>query len=163
MRALTIAGFAALVVLLPTAPATAACLLCTCTASADPMSFGSYNPLSTTPLDGTGAVRVRCSLIGIGPLPLLVSYDIGLSAGASGSTGQREMRQGSERLTYNLYSDAARTQVWGEAGSAGQVTVSYGTALFGTWVETPVYGRIFARQYPAAGPYSDSIVVTVSY
>ncbi|HYH23279.1 MAG TPA: spore coat U domain-containing protein [Azospirillum sp.] len=144
-------------------PAAADCLLCVCTANTGNLNFGNYNPLSAAPLDDVATVRVRCSLAGTGVLPALVSYDIGLSAGSSGSTNPREMRLDGERLLYNLYSDAARTQVWGEAGSSSQLTVSYGTALLGTWVQSDVYGRIFARQYPAPGRYTDSIVVTVSY
>jgi spore coat protein U-like protein len=152
-----------LALLLPAGRAEAACVLCTCTATAVTLDFGVYVPTSALATDGVGAVRVRCSLIGTGALPVLVSYDLGLSAGRSGSTAQREMRGSGHRLDYNLYSDSARSQVWGEAGTADQVTVSYGTALFGTWVQTDIYGRITARQNVKAASYTDTITVTVSY
>lgn len=161
LRSLRLPAF--LLFALSPVPAAADCLLCTCTAVAGNLNFGNYNPLSAAPLDDVAFVRVRCSLIGTGVLPVLVSYDIGLSSGNSGGIDPREMRLGGERLLYNLYSDGARTQVWGEAGSSSQVTVSYGTALLGTWVQSDVYGRVFARQYPGPGRYTDSIIVTVSY
>ena len=152
-----------LALLLGGGAARAACLLCTCTATAVNIDFGVYVPIAVSSTDSVGSVRVRCSLAGTGTLPLLVSYDLGLSAGNSGSTAAREMRSSGSPLSYNLYADSARSRIWGEAGSADQVTVSYGTGLFGTWVQTDMYGRIFARQNPRPGSYSDTIVVTVSY
>jgi len=144
-------------------PARAACVACVCTATAVTLDFGIYVPTAAAPTDGVGSVRVRCSLGGTGVLPLLTSYDIGLSAGHSGSTAVRQMRSSGNRLDYNLYLDPARSRVWGEAGTADEATVPYGTSLFGTWVQTDIYGRITARQNVPAGSYSDTITITVSY
>jgi len=143
--------------------AEAACVGCTCTVSAVTLDFGIYVPNAVSPTDSTGKVSVRCSLLGTGLLPALVSYDVGLSAGSWGAVSERKMRSSNHRLSYNLYADAARSRIWGDTGSSDQVTVSYGTALFGTWVDTPVYARLFARQNVKAGSYTDTIVVTVSY
>src|SRR5256885_7799224 len=69
----------------------------TCTVSATPVAFGSYNVFNTTPLDATGTVTVHCT--GLGEL----SYNIKLSTGLSGSYAPRQMANGANRLNYNLY------------------------------------------------------------
>ena len=65
-----------LALLLPAALSSVAradCLLCSCSATTVSMDFGVYVATSVLPTDGVGAVRVRCSLIGTGALPVLVS------------------------------------------------------------------------------------------
>jgi spore coat protein U-like protein len=71
------------------------------------------------------------------------------------------MSNGASNLTYQLYSDAARTMIWGD-GTAGTVTVSAHVASNGTQNNT-VYGRIPALQGVRPGAYTDTITVTVTY
>jgi spore coat protein U-like protein len=80
-----------------------------------------------------------------------------LSTGSSGSYAARTLRSGAFELPYNLYLDAARTQVWGD-GSAGTFTDSPNPGNVTRTI--PVYGRIPPLQDAAAGTYSDTIVVT---
>ena len=67
--------------------------------------------------------------------------------------------EGSGRHHYSLYQDSARTQNWGS--SIGVDTVA-GTGT-GLTQSVSVYGRVAAQTTPAAGTYTDTIVVTVTY
>lgn len=133
-----------------------------CTVSATGVAFGSYTFNNPTPTDAAGNVQVSCSLIGL--LSLIVSYDILLSTGGSGSYAPRKMVNGANELQYNLYTNAGRSVVWGN-GTAGTSIVSDGYLLgIGTTVRNyPVYGRLPASQNTLAGAYVDTITVTVNY
>lgn len=140
----------------------AAHALADCTTSASSTNFGTYSPFSVSPLDGTGNVQVSCSLLGV--LSLLVSYDILLNPGSSGTFTSRTMSGGGYNLNYNLYTDSGRSLIWGD-GSGGTSIVSDGylLGLLTTVRNYPVYGRISAGQNLPPGIYSDTIVVTVNY
>lgn len=125
-----------------------------CTASASPVSFGTYLPFSSSPTDSTGSVSVNCTFY-------VGAYTIALSAGNSGSFANRQMKYGSGVLTYQLYTTSARTLVWGD-GSAGTRTVS-GTCVVTCRNTQSVYGRIPALQAVRPGTYIDTIVATVTY
>lgn len=136
--------------------------LYSCSVTANPVNFGNYSPFDGNPVDAVGNVRVSCSLLGL--TSLLVSYDIRLSTGSSSSYFPRLMYSGTEVLEYNLYTDSARTMIWGD-GSTGNSYVSDGYLLGLLTVsrDYPVYGRLPAGQNVPAGVYSDVIVVTVDY
>jgi spore coat protein U-like protein len=75
------------------------------------------------------------------------------------------MFSGTHPLSYNLYLNTAHTQIWGD-GTRGTSTIS--TTLTVTrrrpaQARQTVYGMIPSGQDVAAGSYSDTIVVTVSY
>lgn len=150
------------VLLLTPAPAQAACSplsLCVCTVTATGVSFGNYNPLAPADTDATGTVRVVCTLL----LDLAGSFTIDLSTGSSGSFSQRRLQRGSENLRYNLYVDAARSQLWGDGtGGSTRITRNFG-ALLNVTDTVPVYGRIPAGQNVAPGIFTDTIIVTVTY
>jgi spore coat protein U-like protein len=132
----------------------------TCAVSASTTNFGSYSTISPTPLDGTGNVQVSCSNL----VSILVNYTISLSTGTSGTYSSRQMTNGADVLSYNLYTNAARTIVWGN-GADGSSTLSDGY-LLGILTVTrnyPVYGRVAAGQSVPPGVYSDTIVVTINY
>lgn len=124
-------------------PASAAC-----TVSSPGVAFGNYNTLSSSALDGAGDISVSCDVS--------TSFTTKLSAG-SGTIDQRVMSAGAAQLNYNLYTDSARTAIWGD-GITGSTVSATGTA-----VTLTAYGRIPALQNVVAGSYSDSIIVTVSY
>ena len=67
------------------------------------------------------------------------------------------MSGGSATLNYQLYSDAARTTVWGDDTYGNSVSTS------GTDVDLSVYGRIPGQQNVPAGSYSDVLTITISY
>lgn len=131
-----------------------------CNVSTLPAQFGVYNPLDAAPLSTTGAINVVCTCTGLLDC-VAFAYRIEVSAGHSGNTAAREMRSGTDRLRYNLFSDPGFTSVWG-TGSAGY-SVLYLLTLFGSKQTATVYARLPAKQVVPAGSYSDSPVVTISY
>jgi len=135
-----------------------------CTASSTSTAFGIYNPLSATPTFANGTVQVTCTLLSGGSttVNLVSSY----STGASGTYATRKMLSGANVLNYNLYFDAAYTSVRGN-GTGGSAT---GGATLNLTPTNPtgtasgtIYGRIPAGQDVAAGSYTDTIVVTITY
>lgn len=131
-----------------------------CTISAMPVGFGLYNPLTPTPNVATGTVTMTCTVL----IGLFESWTIALSPGNSNNFTTRTMLNGSSPLSYNLYTTAAYSNVWGDG--SGSTTVISGNALLsiGTSVYPyTVYGRIPAGQDSAAGTFMDTIVVTLNF
>ncbi len=121
-----------------------------CVVSTSAVAFGSYNPTGGSQLDGTGTVSVTCTKD--------TSYTVALDGGGQGAVASRAMLSGANLLTYQLYSDAARTTVWGD--TAGQLVSGTGT---GAQQDLTVFGRIPASQNVPSGAYADTINVTVTY
>jgi spore coat protein U-like protein len=119
--------------------------------SAADLNFGSYT--SQSALLGQSGVIATCTPGS--------TYNIGLSAGSGGGTiaGGRQMVLGTNKLTYQLYRDSARTNIWGV--TTGTDTVQdVGTGLSKSHT---VFGAIPAAQAVPVGNYQDIITVTVSY
>ncbi|WP_223645834.1 spore coat U domain-containing protein [Corallococcus sp. EGB] len=120
------------------------------------VSFGNYTSSAVVPLDSAGSISFRCD-------GQLIPVTIDLSQGSSGSYASRTLKGPSNSsLNYNLYTDVTRLLVWGN-GLSG--TAHYGPILplLGETVTLPVYGRIPAGQSVAAGSYSDTLVVTITF
>lgn len=151
------------------APALALVGIISCSATAGSISFGDYDPLAGSHMDSTGSITFSCTQL-IGLLnSRTVSFEIQLAPGSSGSFALRTMRKGVDTLEYSLYTDSARTTVWG-SGSGGTRTRS-GSLSFSGLLNVGVtkkatfttYGRVFAGQFVSAGGYEDNITVTVLY
>jgi spore coat protein U-like protein len=131
--------------------AVSATVLSFCVVSATPMAFGNY---SSSQLDSTASVVVTCSNG--------TSYNVGLDAGAGSgaSVATRKMTgTAGATLNYALYRDSGRNTIWGT--TVGSDTLAgTGNGLAQT---LNVYGRIGGSQYPGAGAYTDTVVVTVTY
>lgn len=122
------------------------------------MSFGLYSPLTQNHLDVMGQVTVRCQA-------QPGSFIITMGPGVSGDQTARTMLSaGTTILNYNLYRDAARSQIWGD-GTPPTFVVSGVRPSKGrpTFYSYPIYGRIFANQAPDPGLYSDTPIVTVLF
>ncbi len=89
-----------------------------CTANIGNINFGGVNVLSgANPLATASApMTVTCSrgLLEL-PGPATVCVYLGAGSGSWDSATQRFMASGANSLGYNLYKDAARSQVWGSA------------------------------------------------
>lgn len=131
-----------------------------CTVSAQGAAFGSYLPRGAAPVDTTGNIAVTCS----GAVGQAARYSILLSSGAGGLFFPRKMRSSPNALSYNLYTDAARTTIWGD-GNAGTFTIADAYVLTSVSVTRnyPVYGRLFPGQNVRVGSYADNITVTVNH
>jgi spore coat protein U-like protein len=146
MRALRIAAASVLLVLILDARAEA-----NCTITSTSVAFGSYDVFSATPRDANGTLQIDCN-----PRE---NIQVTLSRGSSAVFNPRTLRNGTNILNYNLFRNAARTQIWGD-GSAGTSTFSGNNIRNRTLT---VYGRVPAAQDAAVGNYSDTIVATVIF
>jgi spore coat protein U-like protein len=136
-------------------------LLQSCSVSATALSFGPYDPSSATARDSTGTVTVTCTAILLG---VSASWDILLSTGSSGSFTPRRLLSGGNSMQYNLYIDAGRTQVWGDAtGTTAKVSDSRFVVVGTSQYSYTTYGRIPALQNLAPGTYTDAITVTLNF
>lgn len=136
----------------------------TCTVTATPVQFGTYDPLSASALLSTGTVVATCSLRAA--LFAQATLTSSFTTGASGGYSSRTMKLGVNSLRYNLYLDAAHTRIAGD-GTGGSSTGSATLNLTflnptQTWTET-IYGSMPASQDAAAGTYADTIMVTIDY
>ncbi|MEH6490177.1 spore coat U domain-containing protein [Hyphomonas oceanitis] len=129
-------------------------VIAACDISAADHDFGTYDALSPTPLDSTSTISVTCTSG--------ASYSVALNAGTTGggTIPSRLMTDGSNTLSYNLYTNAGYGTVWGD-GTGGSAEVT-GTGS-GASQNLTVYGRMPAGQGEPAGDYSDTVTATITY
>lgn len=121
-----------------------------------PLSFGTYDPLASNsiqPADATAIVTVSCTR----NTGASLSFDFGLHAAVE--TERVMSGPGSEPLRYQIYRDAARSQVWARGTDSVRV--------FSRGISTPeqltVFGRILPRQEVEPGAYTDVLTATVDF
>lgn len=118
------------------------------------LDFGSRGLLSAA-IDASTTLDVRCTP----GTPYTISLGAGTGPGAT--IADRRMKQGAETIGYQLYTNAGRSNVWGD-GTAGSVVGGTGTGNAPSPPHT-VYGRVPAQTTPSAGSYADTVVVNVTY
>lgn len=116
------------------------------------LNFGTASSLSTA-LTTTTSLSITC--------PLLTLYAVGLGPGTyPGATATtRRMTSGASSVSYQLYRNAAMTQVWGDTIGTN-TTTALSLGLTNTYT---VYGRVPVQTTPAGGNYADTVAVTVTY
>lgn len=119
-----------------------------------PLAFGNYDPAVGTALNATSTVAVTCTPGTVAS----VTMDAGQNAGSATAFGGRALKFGTSTLPYQIYKDGARTQVWGDGTNGG----SQAMTLTGIGTLT-AYAQIPAGASVAAGAYSDTVNVTVSF
>lgn len=134
-----------------------------CLVAASGISFGNYIPSSGGPTDSTGTVTVTCTAVSE-----QVQYSIALNAGqnAGGNLAGRRLQNGLSTISYQLYTDAARTTVWGDGtGGSSMLTDSYLCApCVGQARIFNAYARMPGGQFTASpGLYVDTITVLVTF
>lgn len=126
-----------------------------CTVDNPSLSFGSLSFPMASGVNGAGTITVNCASG--------VPYAIDLSPGSTDvSTGQRTLvgPDGATFITYNLYRDPLRSQVWGTALGGGVVN-GLGS---GVSQPVPVYGFIpIQPQPPFQGQYGATVVISVTF
>ncbi|HSK11495.1 MAG TPA: spore coat U domain-containing protein [Vicinamibacterales bacterium] len=146
----------AIAAVLLTAVAWPAALHAACTVSVQGgVSFGTYNVFAAAPLDTTGSISYRCDK---------ADHDIRvtISRGASGTFRPRTLVNGTERLEYNLFMDAARTQIWGDQ-TEGTTCYFRHNPQNNRWIDLVIYARIPPGQDAPAGSYTDTITVDINF
>jgi spore coat protein U-like protein len=118
------------------------------------VGFGTYNVFDTLPnASGVGSITIKCQG---GPGN---AYDVTLSTGQSHSYASRLMKSGANTLTYNIYTSASRSIVWGD-GHGGSSTQ---TAYKNSTTTLSLFGQIPAGQDVASGMYTDNLIATVNF
>jgi spore coat protein U-like protein len=126
-----------------------------CALSATDLSFGNIPANVSTAIDATSVVTITCT----NTTPYSIALNAGTATGATVAT--RQMQNGSNLLSYALYSNSSRTTIWGD-GTSGSTAVS-GTGTGEAQAHT-LYGRIATNQNDvAAGSFLDTITATVTY
>jgi spore coat protein U-like protein len=126
----------------------------TCTVSATTIAFGNVDVLAGTAVDTTATITLSCSG-GAGTGQRLC---INIGAGSAGDATSRQLvGPGGATLRYDLYSDSARTVLWGSWQTGYDTAgVQLDVAQDSTTPVT-VYARLFASQQTAAtGSYSST-------
>ena len=109
-----------------------------CTISTTSVSFGTYDVFNAVSLP---------------------SIQVTLSKGLyAPNNNPRQMASGANRLNYNLYLDAAHTQIWGDPNPN-----HYDNSGWFLTGSVTIYGLIPAGQDVAAGIYSDNITATINF
>ena len=125
------------------------------------ISFGGYDVLSPRPQDTAGTITVDCDE----KVPK-VTITLGASA-TSGTFISRKLRQsgGNDLLNYNIFTDAARTTVFGnESGGTTRIDLQRPPGKPAPWRQNvTVYGRIQPGEDVSAGSYSDMLTATVEW
>ena len=128
-----------------------------CSVTANNLAFGVVDPLGGN-VDQTTTLSVKCTKNS--------PYTVGLNAGVTtGSTiAARLMANGADTMAYQLYTDSARTTVWGNSATAPTWVSGTGAGL-GTAQVLTVYGRVATGQTNlAVGSFAETtMTVTVTY
>ena len=127
-----------------------------CFVNAGGISFGAYDVSDSYPRDSMLMLTLSCQE--------MRARDLRVSIGPSATSGGIPVRQmkwtaGVDRLTYNLFTDPSRTQVWGE-GAGGDAVIVQGV-IQDSPQQLSVFGRIPPGQDVSAGTYGDVVTITV--
>ena len=122
-------------------------------------NFGNYSVFATGgPQTTTPTFNVRCTANN------MTAYILFSRGTNSASFNPRTLLNAASgnRLNYNLYIDAANTQIWGDlsAGTSFK-TVTLPTANTPLVTPIPIYGSLTLGADVVAGSYTDSITVTM--
>lgn len=134
----------------------------TCSTSMTNVAFGSSDPF-TGWSDVTATINYSCQTTGLSLLAsaaVRMCFSIGDGTAGTGTIFPRRMDNVGNTLNFNLYRDAAYSQVWGGLGNGQQVevTLEYGVTISGSGSGSlAVYGRIPSSQDTAVpGSYQNS-------
>ncbi len=122
-----------------------------CIVSVADMSFGTYIATDTLPKDASAAGSVECTP------DQTVELQVNPGTG-SANYANRVLTKGSDTIDYNVYTNGARSIVWGDGtgGSSPYTIVTNGTVQAGNY-----FGRIPAGQFEPEGTYQSMLNVTL--
>lgn len=117
----------------------------------DDLAFGNKSPVEGSQLqaDATASIAIQC--------PTGTRYALSIGDGLHPDGSQRRLCNNGECLRYDLYQNAAHTVTWAPGSPQKQF------ASDGQPQQVVVYGKVPAQQWPSAGVYTDTVVVTLTY
>ncbi|TDK26081.1 spore coat U domain-containing protein [Luteimonas aestuarii] len=141
----------------------------TCTASTTPLSSGTVTGAAN--VDTTALVTVNCTTTGLSALAtarVRMCLNIGAGVNGAGQTNPRRMTNSfGDALQFQIFRDAARTQIWGDSNIAATPTpvlidLQYSVPLLGGSgsTSTTLHARVPAQTGLAAGSHSNPFTGT---
>lgn len=156
MRA-AVPAWALAALILALSPAIARAAAGTCVISQPTVAFGTY---SGSEIDLTETMTITCSG-GSGNN----TFNVRINAGAAPSTfTARVLSNGTNRLSYQLYTDSTRAHIFGDnSGGTSQipVTLNYPAGNPPQTVTITFFAVLFAQALPPFGTYTSTINVTL--
>jgi len=128
-----------------------------CIAATTPVAFGQVDVTAATAFNGNGVLNMTCT----NGTSWAVSADAGQGTGAT--LADRRMSNGDGNLlSYVLYTDSSRTQIWGDG--VNEATTTFADVGTGTLQSKTIYAKVPGGQTSLpAGTYDDIVNLTVSY
>ncbi|HSI55144.1 MAG: spore coat U domain-containing protein [Ramlibacter sp.] len=126
-----------------------------CSVTASNLDFGVYATQTASPKQASTVLRATCTPG--------TTYQLGLNEGttAGATVTQRKLVSASNAtLNYQLYSDSARSVIWGNTPGTDTVTGLPGTGLAQDYT---VFGSIPPSQAAPAEEFGDTITVRIYY
>ena len=155
-RALT--GSVAAMLMLPQLALAATCMVDTSGAA---IAFGPYDPFAAAPIPALGTIVVTCEPPKAKDLP--VTFALGPGNNSTNFAPRRMQAAAGQYLDYNLYT-AGYAAVFGDGTSGTSTRTEFTGGGGGPYRATAqIWGELPAGQNAAAGSYSDTITVTVTF
>ena len=127
-----------------------------CSASVTAVSFGGYDSSLPSALDATGGIDITCD----SGAPFVLRLDPGQNSWGGFNPRKQKAILALDTISYNLYRDAARVEVWGNGTSSTFVRQGVGTGAQENFI---IYGRVPGGQIIPGGLYTDAVSVTVEW
>lgn len=126
--------------------------IASCTVGTTPLVFFVPVPVNAD-FDSTSSITVKC--------PPNTAYVVDIDNGLNAQGVNRRVFNAAANtyLTYDVYKDPPRSQVWGKGNLKN---VSGNSGATGLFVYT-VYGRLNAKSSMKAGGYRDTLTITVTF
>jgi spore coat protein U-like protein len=128
-----------------------------CAINAGTLDMGEW--VGSGDLTGSSVIGVKCSSG--------TAFTVDLNAGASSpSLSDRKLVNGTDLLSYNLYRNAALTEIWGDGANSTFTVSGTGTGMANANQQPlTVHAKILEADLLAAKPgtYSNLITATVTY
>ena len=125
--------------------------------SVDLLDFGTISPSALATYDAQADITWRCTTG--------TPADIDLDGGTAGNINARAMNGTAATLPYQLYTDAAHSQIWGDGTTGNDVdVVGAGMGVPNALVST-VYGRVLDADVAGLAPdtFTDAVTVTITF
>jgi spore coat protein U-like protein len=123
------------------------------------LDFGTVSGSPTVQTDTAANITIDCS--GAPNSVLRVCVGITAGTGLGSVLGNRRMSSNTNTIQYQIYTNAARTTVWGIRGAA-QSDQQFSVSLNGSGVGSispTMFGRIFSGQTMPAGIYTSTLTI----